>query len=66
MAFLFYIYGRIRWLESVICTRLFKQMIHSYGKDLGVSSFSISSSKATVDVGNNVSFNGVRIIGWGG
>lgn len=63
---LFYIYALIRKLQSKICTWFFKRMIHSWGKGLGVNSFSISSSKATVDVGNNVNFNGVRIIGWGG
>ena len=41
-------------------------MIHSWGKGLGVNSFSLSSSKAVVDVGDFVNFNGVRIIGWGG
>ena len=63
---LLYIYGKWRWLQSRICTWLFKRMIHSWGKGLGVNSFSLSSSKAIVDVGQNVNFNGVRIIGWGG
>lgn len=63
---LFFIYGQIRRLQSLFCTFVFKRMIHSWGKGLGVNSLSLSSSKATVDVGDNVNFNGVRIIGWGG
>lgn len=62
---LFCIYGAYRWIQSKICTWLFKRMIHSWGIRLGVNSFSLSSSKAIVEVGNNVNFNGVRIIGWG-
>ena len=63
---LYFVYGKIRRLQSLFCTFVFKRMIHSWGKGLGVNSFSLSSSKAIVDVGNNVNFNGVRIIGWGG
>lgn len=56
----------VKWLYSRLCTFFFKRMIHSYGDSLGVNSLSISSSKAIVNVGNNVNFNGVRIIGRGG
>lgn len=62
---LLFVYGKHRRLESLICTFFFKKMIHSYGRGLGVNSPSLSSSHAVVDVGNNVNFNGVRIIGWG-
>lgn len=41
-------------------------MIKSYGVKLGVNSLSVSSSKASVIVGDYVNFNGVRIIGQGG
>lgn len=53
-------------IKSFICTCIFKRMIKSYGVKLGVNSLSISSSKASVCVGNHVNFNGVRIIGQGG
>ena len=64
--YFFFILRLEKRIYSGFCTFLFKKMIHSYGENLGVNSFSISSSKALVDVGNNVNFNGIRIIGSGG
>ena len=53
-------------IKSLICTYIFKKMIKSYGVKLGVNSLSVSSSKASVVVGDYVNFNGIRIIGQGG
>ena len=63
--FLYYLFSKKRFLESLICTFLFKRMIKRYGDNLGVNSFSISSKNAEVILGNFVNFNGVRIIGRG-
>lgn len=63
---LLYFFKKFRSVESGVCTFLFKRMISSYGCKLGVNSLSISSSHAKVEVGNNVNFNGIRIVGWGG
>ena len=62
----FDIYKLLKRIYRYFCTMIFKKMIHSYGCKLGVNSFSISSQHALVDVGNNVNFNGIRIIGVGG
>lgn len=63
---LYKLFSAVKRLRSLLCTAIFKRMIHSYGPYLGVNSFSTSSRHALVDVGSHVNFNGVRIIGVGG
>lgn len=55
----------LRRIKSCYYTFLCKRMLHSYGS-IGVSNYSKISSTAIVDVGYHVSFNGMRISGWGG
>ena len=52
-------------MKSKYYTFLFKRMLHSYGS-VGVNGMSWISSAAIVDVGDHVSFNGIRITGQGG
>lgn len=54
----------LRRLRSRFYTFFFKRMLHSYGS-VGVNGKSWISSTAVVDVGNHVSFNGIRITGRG-
>ena len=57
-----YVYRRIK---SKWYTFLCKKMLHSY-KSVGCNGYTHISSTATVDVGHHVSFNGMKITGWGG
>lgn len=66
MKLFYFLYSFGRRIRSKVYTALFKRMIHSHGKKLGCNSFCLSSRKAVVDVGENVNFNGIRIIGFGG
>lgn len=54
-----------RDIKSKWHTFLCKKMLHSYGS-IGVNGLSVISSSAVVDVGNHVSFNGLRVSGRGG
>ena len=60
--FVFLLWRRIR---CFFFTKLLSPFLSSYGSDLRVNGLSIVSRRASVHVGNNVNFNGIRIIGKG-
>lgn len=60
------IFRLFRRLMGFFYRWLCKRRLSEYGKNLGVNGLSIISRNAVVKVGDNVNFNGMRIIGWGG
>ena len=62
---LFIVYGLFRGLKSYFCKVLVKSSIAKRGKFFRVNGFSIISRKAYVEIGDNVNFNGLRIVGRG-
>jgi len=65
MKILYSIYGLFRKCKSLICTLFAKPRIAKYGNNLRVNGFSLISRKAYIEIGNNVNFNGIRIVGGG-
>ena len=62
---LFIIYGLFRRLKSYLCKLLVQSNISKKGECFRVNGLSLISRKAYVEIGNNVNFNGMRIIGGG-
>lgn len=62
---LYFFYGLFRGLKSNFCKLLVKSNIAKKGKSFRVNGFSLISSKAYVEIGDNVNFNGMRIVGGG-
>lgn len=54
-----------RRVKGILCTQLSKFFIHTYGDNFGAATMARISSTAVVDIGHNVSFNGMSILGTG-
>lgn len=65
MKILYSFYRLFRKCKSLICTLFAKPRIAKHGKNLRVNGLSFISRKAYVETGNNVNFNGIRIVGRG-
>lgn len=63
MKILYSIYSLFRKCKRLICTMIAKPRIAKHGDNLRVNGFSLISRKAYLEIGNNVNFNGIRIVG---
>lgn len=63
MKIIYSIYGLFRRCKRLICTMIAKPRIAKHGHNLRVNGLSLISRKAYMEIGNNVNFNGIRIVG---
>lgn len=56
----------LRNIRICISTYYLKMRVSSHGKNVRAAKFPSISTSANVEIGNDVSFNGITITGWGG
>lgn len=61
-----FILSCIRNIRISLSTLYLKIRVSSFGRNVRAAKFPSISTSADVQIGNDVSFNGVTITGWGG
>ena len=65
MKFILFFVTLLRRLRSIIATAILRWRALKYGENVGAARIPHIGGSAIVEIGNNCSFNGIHITGWG-